>query len=94
MKVEWHPSARRDLIELVTYIATDNPQAAYHMHDEIRRQIGILAKHPEVGRLGRVPGTRGLVIGGTPYIAACRVTPDAVTILRVLHGARRWPRAL
>lgn len=94
MKVEWHPLARTDLVELVTYIATDNPKAAYRMHDEIRRQTGILAAHPEAGRLGRVPGTRELVIAGTPFIAAYRVTSDLVTILCLLHGARRWPRGL
>jgi toxin ParE1/3/4 len=92
--VEWHPLARTDLAELMTYIATHNPKAAYRMHDEIRRQTGILAAHPEVGRLGRVSGTRELVIAGTPFIAAYRMTKDVVTILRLLHGARRWPRAL
>jgi toxin ParE1/3/4 len=86
--------ARTDLAELVTYIATDNPKAAYRLHDEIRRQTGILATHPEVGRLGRVSGTRELVIVGTPYIAAYRVTGGVATILRLLHGARRWPRSL
>jgi len=95
VRVEWHPLARTDLAELLTCIATDNPKAAYRVHDEIRRQTGILAAHPEAGRLGRVvSGTRELVIAGTPYIAAYRVTTGAVTILRLLHGARRWPRAL
>ena len=94
MRVEWHPLARTDLAELVTYIAADNPKAAYRMHDEIRRQTGVLAAHPGAGRIGRVPGTRELVIVGTPYIAAYRVTKDAVTVLRLLHGARRWPLSL
>jgi toxin ParE1/3/4 len=94
VRVEWHPLARTDLSELVTYIATDNPTAAYGVHDEIRRQTGILATHPEVGRLGRIPGTRELVIAGTPYIAAYRITSKVATILRLLHGARQWPRVL
>ena len=66
MTIKWHPLARKDLIQLVTYIAAENPRAAYRMHDEIRRQIGILAKHPEAGRAGRVAGTRELVLAGTP----------------------------
>ena len=93
MKVRWHPLARTDFAELITYIAADNPKAAYRMHNLIRKQIGILATHPEAGRVGRVPGTRELVIAGTPFIAAYRVTTKVVTILRLLHGARRWPRA-
>ena len=94
MRVEWHPLARTDLAELVTYIATGSPEAAYRIHDEIRRQIGMLAMHPAMGRIGRVPGTRELVIAGTPFIAAYRVTRDLVMILRLLHGARRWPGTL
>ena len=94
MRVEWHPLAQADLAELVTYIATDNPKAAYRMHDEIRKQTGMLAVHPEAGRFGRIPGTRELVIAGTPFIAAYRLSREAATILRLLHGARRWPRAL
>jgi toxin ParE1/3/4 len=94
VRIEWHPFARTDLSELVTYISTDNPKAAYRIHDEIRRQIGLLAANPKAGRPGRVSGTRELVIAGTPYIAAYRVSGDVATILRLLHGARRWPRAL
>ena len=66
MKVEWHPLARADLAELVAYIASDNPVAAYRVHDDIRKQTGLLAIYPEVGRPGRVRGTRELVVTGTP----------------------------
>jgi toxin ParE1/3/4 len=94
VKVEWHPLAHADLAELMTYIATDSPEAAYRVHDEIRRQTGMLSSHPDIGRLGRVGGTRELVLVGTPYVAAYRVSRDVVTILRLLHGARRWPLGL
>jgi toxin ParE1/3/4 len=86
--------ARTDPAELVAYIATDNPSAAYRVHDAIRRQTEVLATHPEIGRRGRVRGTRELVLTGTPYIAAYRVAADVVMVLRVLHGARRWPQKL
>jgi toxin ParE1/3/4 len=94
LRIEWHPLARTDLAELIAYIATDNSSAAYRLHGEIRKQIEILATHPEIGRLGRVPSTRELVISGTPYVAAYRIKGDVVTVLRVLHGARRWPKKL
>jgi toxin ParE1/3/4 len=86
--------ASADLAELMTYIASDSPKAAYRMHDEIRRQTSILATHPEAGRMGRISGTLELVIAGTPYIAAYRVSGKVTTILRLLHGARQWPHAL
>jgi addiction module RelE/StbE family toxin len=46
---------------------------------------------PEMGRPGRIEGTRELVISRTPYIAAYRIAGDTVRILRVLHGAQQWP---
>ena len=94
MRVEWHPLASADLAEMVAYIASDNPVAAYRVHDDIRKQTNLLAIYPEIGRPGRVRGTRELVITGTPYIAAYRFAGDALTILRLLHGARLWPREL
>ena len=45
-------------------------------------------------RPGRVAGTRELVITGTPYVAAYAVTAETIRILRVLHGAQRWPDEL
>jgi plasmid stabilization system protein ParE len=50
-----------------------------------------VAEFPQMGRSGRIEGTRELVISGTPYIAAYRIDGDAVRILRVLHGAQQWP---
>ena len=94
MRIEWHPLASTDLAELMTYIARDSLKAAYRMHDEIRRQTSILVTNPEAGRVGRISGTRELMIAGTPYIAAYRLSSEVITILRLLHGAQRWPRSL
>ena len=94
MRIQWHPLAITDLAELMTYIAKDSLNAAYRMHNEIRRQTSILATHPEAGRVGRVAGTRELVITGTPYITAYRLSSEVITILRLLHGAQRWPGSL
>ncbi len=54
----------------------------------------MLAQHPLMGREGRLAGTRELVIVGSPFIAVYRVKKTRIEILRVLHGARRWPREL
>jgi toxin ParE1/3/4 len=94
VRVEWYPSARADLAELVQHIAIDDPAAAYRVHDEMRKQVSLLAMHPRVGRPGRVLGTRELVIAGTPYIVACRIVGDILTMLRLLHGARLRPSKL
>nr|WP_281175963.1 type II toxin-antitoxin system RelE/ParE family toxin [Edaphobacter aggregans] len=59
--------------------------------DRIRNQIKELVRFPEIGRPGRVEGTRELVIRRTPYIVAYRITRGTVQILRILHDARLWP---
>jgi toxin ParE1/3/4 len=47
-----------------------------------------------MGRPGRVPGTRELVIPKTPFIVPYRLQRKVIQILRVYHGARRWPESL
>ncbi|MGH8189931.1 MAG: type II toxin-antitoxin system RelE/ParE family toxin [Rhodanobacteraceae bacterium] len=80
-----------DRVHIFEYIEVDSPRAAATIDDRIRLQVQQLIRHPESGRIGRIAGTRALVINRTPYIVAYRITGDTVLILRVLHGARRWP---
>ena len=57
----------------------------------IVRRASDLAEFPLQGRPGRLPNTRELVIVGTPYLLVYRVTRERIDILRVVHGAQRWP---
>ena len=91
MRVRWLRSAVRDLHDICEYIADDNPSAAVRIGARIESSVALLAEHPLAGRSGRVPGTREVVIAGTRYLVAYRVTAKSVDILAVLHGARRWP---
>jgi plasmid stabilization system protein ParE len=59
----------------------------------IRKSVGGLSSFPLLGRIGRVAGTRELVIPGTPFIAAYRVDEDEVVISKVLRGRRSWPKS-
>jgi toxin ParE1/3/4 len=94
VRIEWKAAAHTDALDIADYIEIDNPTAALAIYEEIYQQIAMLADHPYLGRSGRVRGTRELVISRTPYIAAYQVASDVVTVLRVIHGARRWPRKL
>jgi len=94
VRVEWHRLAYMDAMDIADYIELDNPTAALNVVDEIQKQVAMLAHHPNIGRPGRVPGTRELVINRTPYIAVYFVSEKSVNILRVLHGAQRWPQAI
>jgi len=91
MRIRWSPTAIADLQAIRAYIAHDNPSAARKVAIRIKEAAIRLSRFPLSGRLGRVPGTRELVIPGTSYIAAYVVTTDEVQIAAVLHGKQRWP---
>lgn len=83
-----------DLAAIVDYIARDNPDAALAIWDRIEGRVERLAAFSKSGRPGRVEGTRELVVTGTPFIVAYRVTDESIIVLRVMHGARQWPDEL
>ena len=91
MNLEWTALAQDDLLAIADYIFRDNPAAAISVARRVRDAVSRLAEFPHLGRPGRVRGTRELVLAGTPYIVVYRVGRGSVQILRVLHGARRWP---
>ncbi len=91
MRIKWIRKALATLDDIAEYIAKYDPQAAAHMVEKIDEAVQNLGKHPYLGRPGRVPNTRELVVSGTPYIVPYRVKGSTIEILRVLHAARRWP---
>ena len=91
MNVKWTRTALRNLDQEAEYIAKDDPGAARRTVERILHSVQYLARHPAMGRPGRVLGTRELVVPRTPYLIPYRVRGNCVEILRVFHGARRWP---
>ncbi|WP_230407513.1 type II toxin-antitoxin system RelE/ParE family toxin [Plesiomonas shigelloides] len=47
-----------------------------------------------MGRPGRVPGTRELVVQPYPFLLQYRVQGDEIKILRVFHTRQRFPSQL
>jgi addiction module RelE/StbE family toxin len=85
-----------DLDELIAYIGKENPKAAVEVASRILGRIDLLGEQPEIGRPGRRPGTRELVVDTTRYIVVYRVdaTRGEIQILRILHTSRMWPERL
>ena len=52
----------------IEYIAEDRPMAAQNIGQKIWDIAKALAEYPGMGRSGRVPGTRDLVISGLSFI--------------------------
>ncbi len=91
MTLVWLRRAERSLEAIADYIARENLQAAHATILTMRTAAARLIDNPALGRPGRVPGTRELVVVGTPYILPYRVQGEIIQILHVLHGARQWP---
>ena len=91
MEIIWRRRALEDLETARAYIARDNPGASRRVLDLILSAVSRLPKTPDIGRPGRVTGTRELVIPRTPYLVAYTVLGDQLHILDVLHGAQEWP---
>jgi toxin ParE1/3/4 len=94
VSVVWQDEADADLDRILDNIEKESPGGALTMALAIRHGANVLlSEHPKIGRRGRVAGTRELVIARTPFVVVYRVRakPERVEIIRVLHGAQKWP---
>ncbi len=91
MKIEWARQAVDDLGTIRTYIAESDPCSAAKIAGQILTSVTMLSETPHRGRPGRVPGTRELILPGTPYIVVYRVSSDTLQIIAVLHSSLNWP---
>lgn len=91
MKIVWTEPAVQDLRDIFEYIAEDNPKAARALLAEIKVRVGMLVNQPQLGRAGRVEGTREFVLTGTHFILPYRLKEQQIQILAVFHSARKWP---
>ena len=92
MRVKWLRAAITRLIAETDFIARDNPDAAMRVEASVRESVAQLSRFPAMGRPGRVPGTRELVVPGTPYIIPYRVSRETLEVLQVFHGSRKWQK--
>jgi toxin ParE1/3/4 len=91
VKLEWSEAAQADRNAIYDFIDANNPRAAIAVDDRIEEAVERLVQFPMSGRIGRVEGSRELVIDRTPYIAAYRIADRTIRVLRLLHGAQEWP---
>lgn len=90
MKIVWTDRASRNRETQLEYIGHDSPVAAAFLDSEIDAQVMLLSDFPQLGRIGRLNGTRELVINHTPFIAVYSVSNNVVRILRLAHGAQNY----
>lgn len=91
MQIKYLLRAVLDLAEIRAYISTNNPDAAWRVGNRLRESINALTEFPNLGKPGRVFGTREMntpKIGKTTYVVVYRVKREEIQILRVLPGMR------
>lgn len=91
MKLRYTPRAKLDLAEIHDYIAQENPPVARRIILRIRSAAKTLLQNPQIGRIGRIAGTRELTVGSFPFMLAYRIESEEIQILAVVHTARLWP---
>lgn len=90
LPVRWLADARAKLATIIGYIAERNDVAASKLQDDIERATSQLPQHPYIYRLGRVAGTREIVVRHN-YVVLYRVCPSVIEIVSVLHSRQRYP---
>jgi len=95
VRLFWSRRAIDDLRAIEAFIEKNNPTAARTVSLRLIDAVEtVIATNPNVGRPGRVPGTRELVVARTSYIVPYRLHSGVIEVLRIYHGARRWPGRL
>jgi len=89
MNVVWSRRAIRNFIELREYIEKDSEQNAVLVAGRILKAVDLLQTHPELGRPGRVLGTRELVVPDTPYIIPYRIRRERLQLIALIHGRQK-----
>jgi toxin ParE1/3/4 len=85
--------AVNQLENIFDFIAEENPAAAERTIRRIHQAIIATSRMPNSGRIGRVAGTREIIVTGTRYVVAYRVLGKTIQVLAVFHGAQKWPES-
>jgi toxin ParE1/3/4 len=94
LRIRWFRQALLDLDQIATYIAEDSSTTALDVVVKIIKAVSLLGAQQGIGRAGRVPGTKELIVPGLSYIVPYRVKDGEVQVLRVYHTSRKWPDRL
>jgi toxin ParE1/3/4 len=93
MRVRWTADAADDLERICDDIAEDRPDSARRVAQSVIDGIGTLETFPNLGRVGRVQGTREIAFPPLPFVAIYEIREEQIVVLRILHGAQSWPSA-
>jgi toxin ParE1/3/4 len=91
MQLRWTEAAVADLERIAEYLSVHAPDRAPALVTSIYEAPRALLSFPHRGRPGKKTRTRELVLSPLPWIVVYEVRGDVVSVVRILHGAQRWP---
>jgi addiction module RelE/StbE family toxin len=91
VKIRIAPAASAHLTDAFEYLDAINSKAAAAQMKRIFDGIDQLKRFPQSAPVGRVQGTRELVIPRTPFLVVYSVDTDIINIVAILHASLRWP---
>ena len=94
MTIVWSRRALTHLTALRARIARDSEESAAAVAKRILNVVDLLETQPNLGRPGRLPAIRELLVTGTPYLIPYRVRHERLELLAVFHGRQKWPTKL
>lgn len=81
--------ARVALRHIIAERMADDPQAAARLLSRMDEAAALLGRFPRLGRSGKIPGTRELIVTGTRYLLVYRLRTASVEIIDVRHTSRK-----
>ena len=93
-RIRWTNKAINRLKFINEFKTKQDPASAQAVINRMRYAALVLADEPEMGRQGRITGTRELHFSDLPYSLAYKITEWGVDILAVVPTERKWPLAL
>lgn len=92
MKLVLSRPALAELDDILRYLSERSPLGATHVQIRMRRAFEHIAHCPEAAeRVEQRPDVRRFPLARYPYVIFYEIAEDTVTVLRILHGARRPP---
>ncbi len=91
-EVRWTRSAREDLIDIHDYYAAKvDEHLADRIIARIDDEVNFLHVFAMRTRLGRLAGTRELVLTTVPYVACVVIEEKIVHVIGIVHTAQKYP---
>jgi plasmid stabilization system protein ParE len=83
--------ALKTLSDTLTYYEAQQNGLAVRFLRSYDDQIDRLRDMPQIGRAGRVFGTRELIMQDFPFLIVYRVRKEHIQILRLIHQSMKYP---